>query len=910
MPESYKYVYHGLPPRQFEDIEHLRPVFERAYSVRIVWLHDKPVRAERDPPARFGSPWSRLIYWLRSLLRLEGGRSWAIGRRDARTIIEQRRGIEQAWWSAHGASENKQANGNDKAGTPTRHIAATPAPAPEAAPAPACIHPLFWRQVCRFLEPDQVLAVAAVSKDARRSTASQALVARAMRGAAQATTLSAMLAVLDEMAGWPRRQDPEWPVPMASHGSLVSALAARVQVLLPAQRQPACEVLLDTAERLHAAGLRARALAAIARSLDSVRDSDRDATESRLGRLIDALPADHRYPALAAVLASHRTREARRAFTALDCTAGNWFAVVGRLPASEWARATWIVCEALLQGLPDPWSAQPPRAEAWDAMLGAIDRTGTVCNEPDRDRLKAFALEAMCKTWIVGGNPEEDEARWRALFERTSALPPALIAPPMRWLRARLSDLPEAVGRPCASAFRGWLQTAALPAAQRIELGAPLISCLPEDERGAYWEARWADWCSGVGDDDARRIGLARGLIGMLWSVPSLANWPAPLGGHGGSAPLAPGLHARLLTMLPAEAMRDAPGSMAQVLAESMRLAQQYDSPFAALWWYAAGALSPAQQRSVESILQRMDPVSRFGLLYELLQDERRLPCAATLAMNWLRQPTTGIEEGPVRIRIASLLARLCEEETRGGLALSKVLDRIETLAGELEASPPVRAQLQFATDMVMLGNTAAMAASLRQPPPREVVEAIMLLDRIWRWVARAPASMRAEVVQALLLRNPGSGRNTENANVYHYLSRPSLHHVLELVRSSVSSVPAGRRGDILLALAVARIDRARAAGFGAMHLAMWDLLRDAMPDRNRLPILFAVGRWLIDSPMDDVMRLRWRHCMAEYAALCDGLAEVDRNCVRPWRLAVQQALSFAVATPGPAPIHGLAANA
>ncbi|MCP2848871.1 hypothetical protein NK942_24245, partial [Salmonella enterica subsp. enterica serovar Typhimurium] len=85
-----------------------------------------------------------------------------------------------------------------------------------------------------------------------------------MRGAAQATTLSAMLAVLDEMAGWPRRQDPEWPVPMASHGSLVSALAARVQVLLPAQRQPACEVLLDTAERLHAVGLRARALAAIA----------------------------------------------------------------------------------------------------------------------------------------------------------------------------------------------------------------------------------------------------------------------------------------------------------------------------------------------------------------------------------------------------------------------------------------------------------------------------------------------------------------------------------------------------------------------------------------------------------------------------------------------------------------------
>ncbi|MCZ3115107.1 hypothetical protein NYZ21_21955, partial [Acinetobacter baumannii] len=84
----------------------------------------------------------------------------------------------------------------------------------------------------------------------------------------------------------------------------------------------------------------ARALAAIARSLDSVRDSDRDATESRLGRLIDALPADHRYPALAAVLASHRTREARRAFTALDCTAENWFAVVGRLPASEWARAT------------------------------------------------------------------------------------------------------------------------------------------------------------------------------------------------------------------------------------------------------------------------------------------------------------------------------------------------------------------------------------------------------------------------------------------------------------------------------------------------------------------------------------------------------------------------------------------
>ncbi|MFX5510269.1 hypothetical protein ABTD49_20610, partial [Acinetobacter baumannii] len=84
-------------------------------------------------------------------------------------------------------------------------------------------------------------------------------------------------------------------------------------------------------------------------------------------------------------------------------------------------------------------------------------------------------------------------------------------------------------------------------------------------------------------DDETDAIRLADRLIKTLWCVPSLAGWPAPRNDRQGSAPLAPALRARLLTMLPWDAMRDDPASMAAVVEESMRLAERHDTPGAAL---------------------------------------------------------------------------------------------------------------------------------------------------------------------------------------------------------------------------------------------------------------------------------------------------------------------------------------
>ncbi|MFX5494306.1 hypothetical protein ABTD62_21425, partial [Acinetobacter baumannii] len=74
MPASLKYIYRDPLPQCLEDVERLQPVFRRAGNVRIVWLDGKPVRAERVQAAESGSPWERLVDWLRSLLGLEGGR--------------------------------------------------------------------------------------------------------------------------------------------------------------------------------------------------------------------------------------------------------------------------------------------------------------------------------------------------------------------------------------------------------------------------------------------------------------------------------------------------------------------------------------------------------------------------------------------------------------------------------------------------------------------------------------------------------------------------------------------------------------------------------------------------------------------------------------------------------------------
>ncbi|MDG6754583.1 hypothetical protein QCF19_14505, partial [Staphylococcus aureus] len=145
-----------------------------------------------------------------------------------------------------------------------------------------------------------------------------------MREASNVASLSAMLAVIDDMASWHGRQDPAWPVPVFDRATILASLAARVRVLLCGQRAAACAALLDAAARLDHVGARADLLAAIAHALDRVWEGDRQAVADRLLRMILALPRERQYAALSAVLDSSRTSEAQSAFAAFACTANNW----------------------------------------------------------------------------------------------------------------------------------------------------------------------------------------------------------------------------------------------------------------------------------------------------------------------------------------------------------------------------------------------------------------------------------------------------------------------------------------------------------------------------------------------------------------------------------------------------------
>lgn len=888
MPASLKYIYRDPLPQRLEDVERLQPVFRRACNVRIVWLDGKPVRAERVQAAESGSPWERLVDWLRSLLGLEGGRSWSISARDARSIVEQRLSIEWAWWCAHRADRATAtdgiAAGADIHSTSDRTCNARSLPVPPHVP------PTVWRQVCRFLQPDDVLALAGVDKEAKRAVPGQALVARAMREASNVASLSAMLAVIDDMASWHGRQDPAWPVPVFDRATILASLAARVRVLLCGQRAAACAALLDAAARLDHVGARADLLAAIAHALDRVWEGDRQAVADRLLRMILALPRERQYAALSAVLDSSRTSEAQSAFAAFACTANNWMAVVERLPASVRDRTGRNLVRALLEVERAHVRQGMPPARIAEAMLVDVDRLG-----PDSAATRALVLETIASAWVLSGNAERDGARWRSLFELGCALPARWFEPLMHCLRGRLRELPEAAAAACISAFRSWLETASLSTSQRIELGAGLILLLPQEDRRVYWHARWTDWRNGRYDDETDAIRLADRLIKTLWCVPSLAGWPAPLNDRQGSAPLAPALRARLLTMLPWDAMRDDPASMAAVVEESMRLAERHDTPGAALWWYTAGSLSRSQRRSVESLFGRMEPAWWFDTLSALMQDEARSPSVATVAMNRLEKPPVSAQELPARIRLATLMAWHYEEELRAGNALLERLVPIRTLVDELEASTAVQAQLDLATAMAVLGNTTARAASLCKRPG-EMSAAGAIVQRIWCWIERTPGPMRMAIVWALLDRRPGLGRNPA-ATLYDYLSRSSLPHIIELASRSASSVPTAQRGDMLVALATAQVE-AGSAGFDAARQAQWTLLRSAVPGPHRLRMLAGAGPWITDAPKDHSLRSMWLDCLAEYAGLCARLPDADRACVAHWLRAAQAALSLA-ARPG-----------
>lgn len=901
MPPSLKYIYHGPPPPRLEDVERMQPVFGGAYRVRIVWLDGKPVRAERVHAAESGSRWERLIDWLRSLLGLEGGRSWAIGARDARSLIKQRQRIERAW---RPACQNEGPGATDRTATDRTAVGARAEPASPAhcQPLPTHVLSALWRQVCRFLQPDDVLALATVSKDAKRAIVSQLLVARAMREVSNVASLSAMLAIIDDLASWHGRHDPAWPVPIPDRAAVLIALAARVRVLLDGQQPAACAVLLDAAERLDHPGARAGVLAAIATALNPVCHADRDALGDRLLGMILALPNELQYAALSAVLDSPRPREARLAATALACTAENWFAVVARLPASERVRAGRNLLRALFERCDTLAGQGMLLAGIEDAMPVDADGSPAVCAAS-----RAVLLETLGNAWVASGDAPQDEARWRSLFQQACALPAGMREPLVHGLHGRLSELPEAAALACTSAFRAWIETASLSASQRVDFGAGLIHLLPLEDRGVYWHARWTDWRNGRHDDQAHAIRLAGKLINMLWCVPSLAGWPALLHDRHGGAPLAPAVRGRLLTMLPLEAMRDEPGCLAAVIEESMRLAARHDSPSAALWWYMAGSMSREQRREVESLLRRMEPARLFDALHELMQGEQRWPNAATLAMSRLQKRRTSAQEVPARIRLATLMAWHYEGEIRAGNALLERLVHVGTLTDELEASAPVQAQAEFATAMAVLGNTVAMAASLCKRPG-EVPAADAIVQRVWYWIDRAPASMRIAIVQALLDRNAGSRRNTDAIH-YDYLSRSSLAHIIELASRSVSSVPTAQRGELLVELASAHIEQG-SAGFDATRQAQWTMLRSAVPASHRLRMLAAAGLWITRPPTEDGPRSMWLDCLAEYAALCDRLPRVDQACVAHWRRSAQAALSSEPAQAGiDSPMPGAGAS-
>ncbi len=883
MPKSFHYIYHGPPPPRLEDVERLQPVFRRAYPVNIVWLKGKPVRAERVHAAEPRSPWQRLIDWLRSLFGLAGGRSWAIGARDARSLVKQRQRIERGWWSRQpqgSAATDRTAAGGRAEPAPSAHCP------PVTMHVPTHVPSALWRQVCRFLQPEDVLALAMVSRDAKRAIVSQTLVARAMQGVSNAASLSAMLAVIADMAGWHRRHDPCWPVPMADRASVLAALAARVRVLLNGQQPAACAALLDAAERLDHPGARAGVLAAIATALNPVCHADRHAIADRLLGMILALPDELQYAALCAVLGSPRPRDVRLAFTALTRTGGNWFAVVERLPASDRARAGRNLLCALFERGHTLASPGVLHAMLVDAQDDAADCPAS----------KAILLETIGTAWVASGDAAQDEARWRSLFQQACALPATMFEPVVHGLRGSLRELPEAAAVACTAAFRTWIETASLSASQRVDLGAGLIHRLPLEDRAVYWHARWSDWRNGRHDDEAHAIRLAGKLINMLWCVPSLAGWPAPLDDRHG-APLAPALRARLLTMLPLEAMRDEPGCLAAVVEESMRLAKQHDSPGAALWWYLAGSLSWAQRRQVESLLRRMEPARLFDALHDVMQGgEARSPNAATLAMSRLEKPRTSAKEAPARIRLATLMARHYEQELRAGGALRERLGHVGTLTDELEASAPVQGQDEFATAMAVLGNTTAMAASLGKRGD-DVSAADAIVRRIWYWIERMRASTRMAIVQTLLDRNAGSRRNTA-AMFYDYLSRSSLAHMIKLASRSAAQVPIAQRGELLVELASAHIEAA-STGFDATRLAQWNMLRSAVPAGHRLRMRAAAGPWITRAPKDDSLRSMWLDCLADYAALCDRLPAVDQSCVAQWRGLAKAALSPEAAPAG-----------
>lgn len=875
MPGSIKYIYHGPPPRRLEDVQNLQPVFRRAYPVRIVWLDGKPVRAERVHAAVPGSRWAWLIDWLRSLLGLEGGRSWSIGARDARSLIKQRQWIERAWRRA------RQPEGHAATDRTAAGAEVLPSSGARCPPVQAYVPSIVWRHVCRFLQPDDVLALATVSKDATRAIVSQSLVARAMREASNTASLSAMLAVIDDMASWPGRQDPAWPVTLVDRATVLAALAARVRVLLHGQRTAACAALVDAAQRLDHAGARAGLLAAIARALNPLCDADRHVVADRLLRMIVALPDDLQYATLSPVLDSPQPRKARSASTALAGTAEQWLAAVGRLPAPERGRASDnLLLAVLVRDAGHAGHGRPPTGIV-DAMVADAERSAA-----DYTAFRETFLETMDNVWIVSGDADQEGARWRSLFQRACALPASLVEPLMHRLFDRLSDLPKGAVPPCTSAFRAWLETASLSASQRIDLGTGLIPLLPQQDRAVYWHARWADWRNGRFDDEAHAIRLAHRLIRMLRCVPSLGGWPEALDDRSGLAPLAPSLRARLLTMVPFEAMRDKPACLAAVVGQSMRLAAHHDSPTAALWWYMAGALAPALRREVKSLLRRMEPARLFDALSELMRGEPRSPHATTLAIRWLGKTRTNLYQVPARIRLATLLAWHYEEEIRTGSALVERLGHVGTLTDELGASAPVQAQADFAIAMAVLGNTLAMAASLCKSP---VPAADAIVRRIWYWIERTPVPMLAAIVQALLDRNPAARGNT--ATVYDHLSRASLAHIMRLASRSAASVPTAKRGELLIALASAHIEGS-SAGFDATRQAQWTLLRSAVPASHRLRMLAAAAPWMTRPPKDEGLLSMWLDCLAEYAALCDRLPGVDQACIAHWRGLVQAALS------------------
>ncbi|MCG5259421.1 hypothetical protein EM868_20600 [Cupriavidus gilardii] len=806
------------------------------YAVSIRLLGNGKLWAQRVvKQAPGGDVLQKILYWLRTVFDLEGGRAWYLNARDGAEVLSQR-------WAEY---RNDSLDAFVPAGT--QSAAPAPAPAQTQAQTQAGTTNLLslrhadpaLRCVIENLNRRDRTALSLVHKSMRlpKDCNMDLDARRAMRTANGIRTLKDLKAVAAEYGLCGPGSSSAGRLSAADKVGLLGALASRLAALPVHQRSGAARHLLELAARLPDDSRRQAQLALLMHS----HRGQRAEIEATL------VPDKAAYTALAAALTPTQRQQGLRALTvAFMASAG-------------------VAAEA--------------RARRWDELFADAEAAVAAESTVAAHRLAVLAGclkeiesgELANRLLMLGARALE---RWHTLRQQLDRLP----RPAGTVLASALArclwyfDEAQQEGATALALLQQWQGNIAPGNPHEVELSLALLGRIAETERADSWSRVW----DRIEAD--RLVDHGKEAVYQLAWVPAQEHWPRVIqfcrdgiaayprqcadmllalihvvdkrrgaDPSPDTAELKSALHEVALDLLkcggPAAPLLQCRWIPKDHLLAAMQTHVPWpDRALVLAQWLETGPLRDNAEPALSSLLPGLTPA-----LNELV----------ALTRNGASDETCD-----ACTRALSALARRCDEALLAGA------EGLNTAVQIAEALLPLVRGMRSddtapaAAALAQLVNSLALVAAQRRDSAHDR-RIGTLLERIWALSRRLPSTGRQAMLQELIaLKAPAPPPNDTRRNP-HFWTEQTLRRAVQAV---ADDLPAGAA--ILADLASAEFMVNGIANydghFGDLRKRIWTKAM-AMPDEQFVEVAGQIAVWFAKAPPGDGERRAWREARSAF---------------------------------------------